>query len=118
MEAEYTALSTTMREVLPFQNLVKVVAKIVGFKDVDSTTFRTTIHEDNAGALTLANMEPGRITPRSKFYAIKMHWFRSKLKPNNIEIVKVDTDDQKADIMTKGLRKIKYVRNRQQLCGW
>jgi len=33
--------------------------------------------EDNVGALNLAKKEPGRTTPRSKFYAVKYHWFHS-----------------------------------------
>ena len=55
------------------------------------------------GALTIANMEPGRMTPRSKFYAIKYHWFHSYLKPNKISAEKVAMDSQLADILTKGL---------------
>jgi hypothetical protein len=80
MEAEYNALSTTMRELHPFKELVSAVGEIVGFGKEQMATIRTTVHEDNVGALTLANMEPGRSTPRSKHYAIKTHWFRSKLK--------------------------------------
>jgi hypothetical protein len=55
-------------------------------------TFKSTVHEDNQGALKLANLEPGRQTPRSKFYnAIKYYWFRSWLKPNEIEIQYIET---------------------------
>lgn len=118
MEAEYIALSTAMREVLPFQALVKAVAIIVGYSDLESTTMRTTVWEDNTGARTLANLEPGRVTPRSKFYAVKFHWFRSKLKPNDITVEQVDTADQKADMFTKGLRREKFCHNRGILCGW
>lgn len=118
MEAEYSALSLTMRELLPFKHLVKAVATIVGFSDDETITFKTTVWEDNVGALTLARLEPGRMTPRSKHYAIKMHWFRSKLDPENIVIEKVESASQKADIMTKGLRKIKFEANRKLLCGW
>jgi hypothetical protein len=67
MEAEYTVLSITMRELLPFKHLVKTVANIVGLDTTEATQFKTTVHEDNSGALTLANMEPGWTTPRSKF---------------------------------------------------
>jgi hypothetical protein len=118
MEAEYNALSIAMRELLPFKHLVETVSKIIELDVEDPTTFQTTVWEDNVGALTLANLEPGRITPRSKFYAIKMHWFRSKLKPNKIIIKKIESNDQKADILTKGLRVIKFVANRLLLCGW
>ena len=35
-------------------------------------TFRPTLHEDNQGAKLLAESPPGRETPRSKFYALKL----------------------------------------------
>jgi hypothetical protein len=118
MEAEYNALSQAMREVLPFKNLVGIVARHVGYTDDMVTTMKVTVWEDNAGALSLANLEPGRITPRSKHYAIKYHWFRSKLKPNNISIIKIESAMQKADILTKGLTVIKFQDIRLLLCGW
>lgn len=118
MEAEYIALSSAMRDVLPFQSLVKAIASIVGYDQIESTTFKTTIWEDNVGALTLANLEPGRVTPCSKFYAVKLHWFCSKLKPNDITIEQIDTLHQKADIFTKSLRREKFCHNRGILCGW
>jgi hypothetical protein len=118
MEAEYNALSTALREVLPFKDLVQAVGTIVGFTDDEVTTMKTTVWEDNVGALTLANLEPGRHTPRSKHYGIKTHWFRSKLGPNRIVIEQISTHEQQADIMTKGLRKDLFVRCRLKLSGW
>ena len=81
-------------------------------------TFKTTVHEDNQGALALANLEPGRNTPRSKFYALKYHWFRSWLKPKEIELQYIDTKDQKADMFTKSLGTAEFRRARQLTCGW
>jgi hypothetical protein len=118
MEAEYTALSITMREVLPFKALVEAVATVVSFAALDVTTFCTAVWEDNVGALTLAILEPGRRTPRSKHYAIKLHWFHSKLKPNNMVVEQISTHEQQADIMTKGLCKDLFVRLRLKLSGW
>jgi hypothetical protein len=66
MEAEYTALSIAMRELLPFKDLVGTVGRTVGFSEDEVTTMKTTVWEDNVGALTLANLEPGRNTPHSK----------------------------------------------------
>jgi hypothetical protein len=74
MMAEYYALSTAMREVIPLRGLVHSVAKGVGLGKC-LTTFHTTVHEDNSGALALANLDPGQHTPRSKFYDVKVHWF-------------------------------------------
>jgi hypothetical protein len=98
--------------------LVISVAKTVGLTDLEITTIKTTVWEDNVGALTLANLEPGRGTPWSKHYGIKIHWFRYTLKPNNIVVEQNSTKDQQAEIMTKGLKKDLFVINRFKLSGW
>ena len=118
MEAEYNALSTAMKSVIPLLELLRVVGKGVGMSEEQRTKFKTTVWEDNMGALTLANMEPGQMTPRSKFYAIKYHWFRSHLKPNKISVEKISTDSQRADILTKGLTQATFENIRKLLCGW
>jgi hypothetical protein len=118
MEAEYNALSLSMRDLLPFLTLTRTVLTSLGIEDTRVTTIKTVVWEDNAGALALARMEPGRMTPRSKFYAVKYHWFRSKLKPNDIIVEKIGTNEQKADIMTKALRTIKFAEMRKKLLGW
>jgi hypothetical protein len=95
------------------------VTRGIGLDSDNVASFRTTpVWEDNSGALQLANMEPGRITPRSKHYAIKYHWFRSHLKPNHIKVHKIASSHQKADILTKGLTKDKFESIRKLLCGW
>jgi hypothetical protein len=98
MELEYTALSMAIKTVIPLRTLFTTLGTAIGIDQDMMTTFRTTVHKDNAGALTLANIEPGQITPRSKHYAVKIHWFRSKLKLNPVEVVKIDTTLQQADI--------------------
>ena len=118
MEAEYNALSTSMRDLLPLQHLVKNVVTSLKEDDTALATFKTTAHEDNLGCLKLAKMEPGRMTPRSKHYGVKYHWFRSKLKPNEIEIDPIGTNDQRADMYTKNLRVLKYEANRLMTNGW
>jgi hypothetical protein len=118
MKVEYNALGMSMREMLPFKHLVEAVLLIDGYDKNEMTTFKTTVWEDNMRALTLAHMEPGRVTPRSKHYGVKMHQLWSKLRDENIAIEKVDTQNQRADIFMKGLRIIKFVLNRKLLCGW
>jgi hypothetical protein len=118
MMAEYYALSSAMREVIPLRALIQVVAKGCGVSETTLTTFKTTVWEDNNGALTLANLDPGQQTPRSKFYDVKVHWFRSHLKPNNIEVVKIDTKIQLADLFTKPLSRDIFDGLRKLLCGW
>jgi hypothetical protein len=59
---------------------------------------KTTIHQDNAGAPSLSNLEPGRITPRLNHFAVTLHWCKSKLDPaGNHPIIMVM---QRANILT------------------
>ena len=117
MMAEYYALSSAMRDVLPLRNLTKAVAKAAGISPELLSTFKTTCHEDNNGALTLANLEPGRTTPRSKFYDVKVHWFRSHLC-KDIVVQKVDTKEQLADLFTKPLPPEVFKYLREKILGW
>jgi hypothetical protein len=142
MESEYNALSMSMRDVLPLLLLTKIIANALGVTKIavaefqatkhkpeksvqfeidiqfETATFKTTLHEDNTGAMILAKMEPGRMTPRSKHYGVKHHWFRTKLKPNEIEIDRIDTKLQRADFLTKSLRTKTFEANRKLTMGW
>ena len=120
MMAEYYALSSAMREVIPFRDLIKVIANGTGLNEECATKFKTTVWEDNNGALTLANMDPGQHTPRSKFYDCKVHWFRSHLKDgtNRIQVEKIDTKDQLGDLFTKPLASPIFTYLRKKLMGW
>ena len=118
MQAEYNALSMAMKDVLPLQELFRTVGGSLGISKDHLTTFKTTVHEDNQGAQKLANLDPGHNTPRSKHYGVRTHWFRSHLKPNNTVVAYIKTQLQKADILTKGLPREKFVEIRKLLCGW
>ena len=80
--------------------------------------FKATVHEDNLGALTLATLEPGRHTPRSEFYALRMHWFRLWLEPNKIEVKHCPTKDEKADHLTKPLTQHMFETCCRLSTGW
>jgi hypothetical protein len=56
-------------------------------------------------------MDPGWMTPRSKHYGVKYHWFRSKLKPNDVEVSYIKSKDQRADFLTKSLRVLQFEAN-------
>jgi hypothetical protein len=118
MESEYNAMSTAMRDVIPLKRLAKNIIQGLGGDDVNKINIKTTLHEDNHGALRLGTMEPGRMTPRSKHYGIKYHWFRDKLKPNEIEMAPVPSAKQRADFLTKSLRCTKFEENRKLTLGW
>ena len=121
MEAEYVALSTSCRDLFP---LIDVTNEICSYFDINKCIFHNTsrlhirVHEDNVGALALGKLEPRRMTPRSKHYALKYHWFREQIGPRNIELVKIDSENQLGDLFTKGLTSVKFSHLRKQLMGW
>ena len=81
----------------------------------------TKVHKDNAGCLILVNTPLPYMTPRSKHYGTKYHWFRihvEKILEGSLEVVKVDMKIKIADIMTKGLPKTDFERLRYMLVGW
>jgi len=75
MEAEYVALSTSCRDLFPLIDLTKEICSIFKMDMVvkDTADMHIKVHEDNVGALALGKLEPRRMTPRSKHYAIKYH---------------------------------------------
>jgi hypothetical protein len=118
MESEYTALSMALRAAIPLMAVTTSINKGLNFTATKFLQFKATVHEDNMGALKLAHLEPGRNTPRSKFYALKLHWFRSWLKPKEIEIIHCPTKDQKADFLTKPLGPTLFEACRLLSMGW
>ncbi len=84
----------------------------MGFSDDKVITIKvnTVVHEDNNGTLT--NLEPGRSTPTFQFFNVKYHWFREQLISKEIVVIKVETNDQLADIFTTGLRGVKFEETR------
>ena len=69
------------------------------------------------GVLTLANLDPGQNTPRSRHYDSKVHWFRSHLDDLTV-IQKIDSAGQIADALTKPLPKDTFENLRKMLQGW
>ena len=116
MEAEYIALSTSMRELVPLRELVTKLAAALKANNRLLVCTHSTVFEDNNGALTLANLP--RLTPHSKHIAVCWHWFREHVQLGHIKVVKVATTSQVADIFTKGLTRIPFENIRKLLMGW
>ncbi len=117
MEAEIIALAACMRELIPIIDMVKSLAVSVGLPAGD-VNMNVSVHEDNSGALVLAEMLPPQFTPRSKHYAIKTIWFREQIQTRGIRLVKIDTKEQLGDIFTKGLAQLAFEYLRSKLIGW
>jgi hypothetical protein len=115
-EAEYIALSTAMRDVLPARALLVEIGQELSLSFSDRSTFHTRVWEDNNGAIKLA--ESGtKVSLRTKHIAVKYHFFREHLS-EQIKVQRVDTDEQIADIFTKGLPAKKFSYLASKLMGW
>ena len=125
MEAEYCALSDSMRELIPIREILKEVHEIVLDDPNAKVTFKThsksfedipnsKVYEDNEACLRHAIMP--KITTRTKHIAIRYHFWRTKSK--ELEILPIGTDEQLGDPFTKGLPKLKFRDMRMLLMGW
>ena len=118
MESEYTALSVALPAAISLMDISIDITDGLHLNTKNLVSFRATVHKDIQGALALAKLEPGHHTPRSKFYAIKLHWFRFWLNPKHIQIIFCPTQLQKADFLTKPLTKEVFRQNRKLSMGW
>ena len=114
-EAEYVALSTAAREVLPFRELILEIKDILQILEAE-LLIRCTHFEDNKGAEELTKVPKNR--PRTKHIATKYHYFRESVKNGTLLVKRVETSHQLADIFTKALPKQSLEYLRHQIMGW
>ena len=125
MEAEYIALSQSMRDLISLREVLKEINKIV-MNNSNSTSFhshsktftlpQSTVYEDNQACLKFATMP--KISSRTKHIAVPYHFFRTKVRELEIQVLAIGTDNQLADQFTKGLPVAKFVAFRKHLMGW
>ena len=116
LHSDYVALSHSVRALLPLKSLIKEVIDNLG---IDSDKLKivssSTIYEDNNGAIVVAKSP--RMNPTLKHIAVKYHWFRQHVGKEFV-IRKIESENQKAYIFTKGLQGQIFVRIRKLLCRW
>lgn len=117
MHAEYIALSTAMRELLPLNRLYDELCAVLEIERKENARI-VRVYEDNEGALKLANDPLPKVTPQSKHFAVKLHWFKEQVQNENFQILLVQTDLQKADLMTKDLVGKKFIHKHQLVMSW
>ena len=96
-----------------------LIKELIDNLGIDSENLRflsiSTIYEDNNGAIVVATSPS--MTPISKHVATNYHWLTQHVGKEFV-IWKIESDNQKADIFTKGLQGQIFVRIRKLLCGW
>ena len=117
LEAEYIALSQGMRELVSARRLVIELGDRMDF-DLKNVSQVSKAWEDNVGTQNLANSKGPLMTSRTKHIGIKYHWFRSKIQPKSINILRIETKQQRADIFTKGLTRFEFEVKRKLVMGW
>ncbi|EJK48402.1 hypothetical protein THAOC_32800, partial [Thalassiosira oceanica] len=114
--AEYIALSTALREVIPLMTMMEEVKEAFPQTYVDRPGFFCKVWEDNQACLAMATNK--KFTPRTKHIALKYHHFRSFVDGGRIRINYVDTLKQQADIFTKPVKDDLFPKLRFMLMGW
>ena len=94
--AEYVALSELVSEIKVVQNLLKDF-KVKVEKPIE-------IYEDNSGAIAIAKF--GNLTKNSKDIKVHHHFVNESYEQGIIQILKVDTESNLADILTKALGRV------------
>jgi hypothetical protein len=106
-----------MREFLPMRRTAQEICEVFKINMGEKNQLLSTVFEDNTGCLSLAKAK--RMNPRTRHIATQYHWWHEQVSEGSgIEIVYVKSEDQKADIMTKGLRKEIFLTVRKLLIGW
>lgn len=104
--AEYTALSEAVTEVLFIRNLL---IESFDVKLCDPIK----LYVDNSGAISIAKF--GNFTKNSKHIEVQYHYINEHYEKKIIDIVKIDTKFNLADMLTKSLDKTKFLKNRLEL---
>jgi hypothetical protein len=114
-EAEYIALSTALRDVIPMMDLLKEL-KEMGHDVQSHPTVHCKLFEDNSGALEFAKVAKYR--PRTRHINAAWHHFRSHVVDKLITILPIDTKSQLGDVFTKQVSLEDFVRFRKLIFGW
>jgi hypothetical protein len=115
-EAEYIALSTAMRDIIPLIELLEEM-KEHGFScKTTIPKIHCKVFEDNSGAIEIATSHKFR--PRTKHINTMYHHFRHYYTEGKVSIIPISTENQRADMLTKPLPRDLLQRHRIEVMGW
>jgi hypothetical protein len=114
-KAEYIAMSSALRKVIPLMTLMKELHTSFPVH-INKPNFFCKVHEDNQSTIRMATSD--KFTPQTRHIVVKYHHFHSHVNNGCIEINYCPTEDQKADLLTKPLADAAFFRLRHMLIGW
>ena len=115
-EAEYVALSTSLRDAIPIMNLIKELNERKFITTNSETRIYCKVFEDNTGALEMARVP--KMRPRTKHLNVIYHWFTSYVKSGLVKIFPIESIHQKADGYTKPLSHKVFLKHRKSTLHW
>eukprot|EP00957_Ditylum_brightwellii_P167746 12770078-Ditylum_brightwellii.AAC.1 len=104
LHSEYVMLSQSLRDLLPTKDLLQ------------ETFSKISLPEEHLKS-SPGGYQP-RMTPISKFIAVKYHWFQRHVDSGEVSIVKVSLQEQEVDMFTKGLQGKLFFKIQMLVCGW
>ncbi len=114
-EAEYIAMSQSLRDILPIMFLVQEICK-KGFQVICPKPYvYCKVFEDNSGALELARLP--KLCPRTKHINVCYHHFCKQVRNRLIKIFPVGTENRIADALTKAFSQNVFQQHRCYMCG-
>ena len=82
-EAEYVAISSALRQVLPLMRMMEEINEVLPLL-ISKPHFICKLHEDNQSCIKMAT--GSNFSPRTKHIALKYHHFRSHVKSGRVDI--------------------------------
>ena len=116
-EAEYAAISMSLRDVIFLMQLLEETKIELGWQTSENVPkVHCKLFEDNSGALEMARLP--KMRPRTKHICVKMHHFREYVRKGLVSINKIPTQYQLGDIATKAQPEALFVSQRESILQW
>lgn len=106
MESEYISLSDAAREAFYTKKIAEFIEQI---------EVKTTVYCDNVAAQTVAEGKTGNITKRAKHIEIRYHLVRNLVLDGLIEIHRIESTNNPADLFTKPLPSHSFNRHSENI---
>ena len=115
-EAEYYALSHTLKALLPIRRTLEELVKVLKVPLSLRATISTTAHEDNSAALILARDH--RLTSRTRYCHSQFHHFWQHVENGTMVVEPIESALMDADYFTKPMPRAGFESNRKRVQGW